>query len=244
MKKSIQYVVTHVIPEVFPFFLNVAIEIPIALSVLQLIVIDLGFELFAALSYAWEPAESPTGLMKTPPRRPVTHDSIIRLRATEARKHKLLIESGKVHPETGEIIERSRGRKILHSLTRPFTVRFWGSFFEKPEGEILVDSSLLSWAFLEVGVIELIGCLTSFFVVLYYGKNPNGGAIFAISPWDSIQINKIGGFAPNNKINYTTSRGNVLVETIFFNSKSIFQNRVKPIPLRLFVKLNRFFISE
>lgn len=55
LKKSIQYIVTHIIPEIVPFMLSVIVPIPVTLNAMQLLVIDLGFELFAALSYAFEP---------------------------------------------------------------------------------------------------------------------------------------------------------------------------------------------
>lgn len=67
LKKAIQYVLTHIIPEVIPQLLFIIVPIPAGLNALQILVIDLGFELFAALQFAWELPESDS-LMKLPPR--------------------------------------------------------------------------------------------------------------------------------------------------------------------------------
>ena len=58
LKKSIQYAVSHIIPEVVPYLLYVVVPIPLALTAIQIIAIDLGFELIAALSFAWEGPET------------------------------------------------------------------------------------------------------------------------------------------------------------------------------------------
>ncbi|KXN64943.1 hypothetical protein CONCODRAFT_44889, partial [Conidiobolus coronatus NRRL 28638] len=80
LKKSIQYTVTHSIPEVLPQLLYVIVPIPLPLSSILILVVDLGFELFAALSFAWDKPETQTGLMKLPPRKPVTAKSVERFR--------------------------------------------------------------------------------------------------------------------------------------------------------------------
>ena len=48
-----------------------------------------------------------------------------------------------------------------------FTREYWADKFENTGAEVLVDGPLLSWAYLEIGLIEAIGALVSFFVVLY-----------------------------------------------------------------------------
>ncbi|CAK7237109.1 hypothetical protein SBRCBS47491_009865 [Sporothrix bragantina] len=49
VKKSIQYSISHSIPEVLPKLLYVIVPIPLPLSAILILVIDLNFELFAAL---------------------------------------------------------------------------------------------------------------------------------------------------------------------------------------------------
>jgi sodium/potassium-transporting ATPase subunit alpha len=62
LKKSIQYTITHTTPEVIPNLLYVIVPIPLPLSAILILVIDLGFELIVALSFAWDPPESEEGL--------------------------------------------------------------------------------------------------------------------------------------------------------------------------------------
>lgn len=64
LKKSIQYTISHSTPEVIPNLLYVIIPIPLPLSAILILAIDLGFELIAALSFAWDPPETKEGLMK------------------------------------------------------------------------------------------------------------------------------------------------------------------------------------
>ncbi|KAJ3080309.1 hypothetical protein HK102_003144, partial [Quaeritorhiza haematococci] len=186
LKKGIQYVVTHSLPEVIPFILFVVVPIPLALGPLQILAVDLGFELLAALSYAFEPPESKTGLMKLPPRKPVTRESVARLRAREAARVAAGLPAGESDPERASTAQASLGRKIMHTLRRPFTAHFWSERFERPEGEVLVDGGVLMWAYIEAGIIQFIGCLTTFFIVLWAGGNPyDEGRAFRISPWDA-----------------------------------------------------------
>ncbi|KAJ3078622.1 hypothetical protein HDU99_000469, partial [Rhizoclosmatium hyalinum] len=79
LKKSVQYVITHTMPEVWANLFYIIIPVPLPLSSILILVVDLGFELFIALSYAWDASENPAGLMKLPPRKPVTPESIERL---------------------------------------------------------------------------------------------------------------------------------------------------------------------
>lgn len=64
LKKSIQYTISHSTPEVIPNLLYVIVPIPLPLSAILILAIDLGFELIAALSFAWDPPETKEGLMK------------------------------------------------------------------------------------------------------------------------------------------------------------------------------------
>jgi len=129
------------------------------------LVIDLGFELIAALSFAWDPPESKEGLMKLPPRKPVNAKTIdiYRRRALRRARAKYDEESGAViAPE-----EQTRFQKIAHSIREVFTREYWSEKFENTGGEVLVDGPLLSWAYLEIGTIEAIGATVAFFVILW-----------------------------------------------------------------------------
>ncbi|HEU5378440.1 MAG TPA: cation-transporting P-type ATPase [Ktedonobacteraceae bacterium] len=68
VRKFILYIFAHAIPEVIPFLLFALSggTIPLPLTVLQILAIDLGTETFPALALGREPAEP--GLMRRPPR--------------------------------------------------------------------------------------------------------------------------------------------------------------------------------
>jgi sodium/potassium-transporting ATPase subunit alpha len=149
-------------------------------------VIDLGFELFAALSFAWDPPESEDGLMKLPPRKPVTPETteIFRRRALRQTRSHFDEEAGVViAPEN-----RTKLQKYQDSVGQVFTKDYWLDRFENTGAEVLVDGPLLSWAYLEIGTIEAIGALTAFFVVMYRR---------GISPYDA-RIMQKGSSAPTN----------------------------------------------
>eukprot|EP01096_Ripella_sp_DP13-Kostka_P016065 TRINITY_DN770_c0_g1_i1.p1 TRINITY_DN770_c0_g1~~TRINITY_DN770_c0_g1_i1.p1 ORF type:complete len:1051 (-),score=455.74 TRINITY_DN770_c0_g1_i1:24-3176(-) len=68
LKKSIAYVLTHAAPEIMPFFCFLLIRLPIPLTTMLVLCIDLGSDMVPAISLAHEPAES--NIMKRKPRNP------------------------------------------------------------------------------------------------------------------------------------------------------------------------------
>jgi sodium/potassium-transporting ATPase subunit alpha len=46
--------------------------------------------------------------------------------------------------------------RLMRKLKAPFTREFWRDRFEPSEGETLVDNKVLSYSYLEVGLIETI----------------------------------------------------------------------------------------
>lgn len=186
LKKSIQYTISHSTPEVIPNLLYVIVPIPLPLSAILILVIDLGFELIAALSFAWDPPETEEGLMKLPPRKPVTPETsnIFRRRALRRTRSHFDEEAGViVSPE-----DQTKMQKFLYSVRQLFTKEYWSDKFENTGAEVLVDGPLLSWAYLEIGLIEALGALTSFFVVMYRR---------GISPHDAYIMQK-GAGSPTN----------------------------------------------
>ncbi|KAI9297875.1 calcium ATPase [Neoconidiobolus thromboides FSU 785] len=165
LKKSIRYTITHTLPEVIPQLLYIIVPIPLLLNPLQILSIDLGFELCLALTFAWDKPESKTGLMKLPPRKPVTEASVERFRRIKAAEIQPTID-----PETGNEKQPSGLKKFFHSVSRIFSKQYWTDLFENNEDETVVDLNLISWAFFEAGVIEVFGAaITSFFVLSYRG---------------------------------------------------------------------------
>lgn len=66
LKKSIAYTLTSNIPEMMPFLMYIIIGIPLPLTLLYILMIDLGTDVFPAVSLAYEKAES--DIMNRPPR--------------------------------------------------------------------------------------------------------------------------------------------------------------------------------
>ncbi|KAL9657714.1 hypothetical protein ABK040_005067 [Willaertia magna] len=67
LKKSIAYTLTHLLPEIGPFLAYIVFGIPLPITGLLILTIDLGTELVAAVSLAYETAES--DIMRIPPRK-------------------------------------------------------------------------------------------------------------------------------------------------------------------------------
>ncbi|KAF7799696.1 hypothetical protein EIP86_010938 [Pleurotus ostreatoroseus] len=153
LKRSIQYTISHSTPEVIPQLLYVVVPIPLPLSAILILVIDLGFELFVALSFAWDKPETKDGLMRMKPRKPVNEHSIMSLKKRALRRTKTIRRD----PETQEVVPPSRWSVWMSQVKAPFTRTWWEDRFERTEDETLVDGKLLSYAYLEAGIIEMAG---------------------------------------------------------------------------------------
>ncbi|EYC18506.1 hypothetical protein Y032_0027g1554 [Ancylostoma ceylanicum] len=77
LKKSIAYTLTSNIPEITPFMCYVIIGIPIPLSLVAILMIDLGTDLWPAIALAYEVPES--DIMQRPPRNP-EYDKLVNIR--------------------------------------------------------------------------------------------------------------------------------------------------------------------
>ncbi|KAI8770548.1 sodium/potassium-transporting ATPase subunit alpha [Biomphalaria glabrata] len=66
LKKSIAYTLTSNIPEITPFLLFIIMSIPLPLGVVTILFIDLGTDMYPAISFAYEPSEQ--DIMKRKPR--------------------------------------------------------------------------------------------------------------------------------------------------------------------------------
>ncbi|KAF8528202.1 aminophospholipid-transporting P-type ATPase [Hysterangium stoloniferum] len=170
LKRSIQYTISHITPEVIPQLLFVVVPIPLPISAIQILVIDLGFELLVALSFAWDPPESKDGLMRLKPRKPVNERSILSLKRRALRRTRTLHRDS----ETQSYTSPSRPRQFLTKIQAPFTKVFWEDLLEPTDNEILVDGRLLSYSYLEAGMIEFVAIIVSYFVVfLKHGFSPS-----------------------------------------------------------------------
>jgi sodium/potassium-transporting ATPase subunit alpha len=66
LKKSIAYTLTSNIPEISPFLVFILAAIPLPLSTIMILAIDLGTDMYPAISLAYETAEN--DIMQRPPR--------------------------------------------------------------------------------------------------------------------------------------------------------------------------------
>ena len=66
LRKFLAYILTSNVPELVPFVAMVALRIPPALTILQILAVDLGTDMVPALALGGEPPEP--GLMRRPPR--------------------------------------------------------------------------------------------------------------------------------------------------------------------------------
>ncbi|CAG8627763.1 337_t:CDS:2 [Paraglomus brasilianum] len=196
LKKSIQYTISHLTPEIAVVLLYVVVPLPLPLSAILILVIDLGYELFAALSFAWDKPESTTGLMKLPPRRPVTAKTTERIRSYALMRTPTITD-----PETGLPKQISRMDRFILRLKKLTSKEWWKQKLDRGEGEILVDGNVLSWAYLEIGIIESIGAIISYLVVL----NHNG-----ITPSDARDMQNQGVYFVDGSPDYVTSSGKTL----------------------------------
>ena len=188
LKKSVKYTLTHIMPEVLANLVYLVAQIPNPLNALQIIVIDMGFELFVALTYAWEVPESiQNGLMAQIPRKPVTPRSIDLLRrdnAVEEKKRKEIDACvyGKEHrfaqTESQDLDgEATHGNRLLdikyffahvrYWFAHLFDLEEWRLWMTPREGQVLISNDIQSWAYFEGGLIESVGCFLVYFLVFY-----------------------------------------------------------------------------
>jgi sodium/potassium-transporting ATPase subunit alpha len=68
IRKFTNYVLASNVPEILPYLLYVVLPVPLALSIVQILSIDLGTDMVPAIALGQEPADADT--MQRPPRRP------------------------------------------------------------------------------------------------------------------------------------------------------------------------------
>ena len=79
--------------------------------------------------------------------------SIMSLKKRALRRTKTLLRD----PETQEVIRPSKFSEFMAKVKAPFTRQFWEDALERTDDETLVDGKLLSYAYLEAGLIEFAG---------------------------------------------------------------------------------------
>lgn len=164
LKKSFRYTMTHSTPEILAFVLFVLLGMPLPLSPMLLLFIDLGTELGPAISYAWEPPES--DLMLIPPRKVLGVDN---LGAPAAAPKSKCSAAFTFDPDNSS--KNSLVRIWNWYVLRPFSA-ISKKFHHVETGEVLVDDELLVWCYLLGGIIEAIGCFLTFLFIMYQNDIP------------------------------------------------------------------------
>lgn len=82
----------------------------------------------------------------------VNERSILLLKRRALRRSKTVVRD----PESQECIIAPKFKQFLQRLKAPFTKIFWEDMFKENGNEKLVDSGLLSYSYLEAGIIETI----------------------------------------------------------------------------------------
>jgi len=145
LKKSIRYTLSHIITEVIPFLVFIILAVPLPLSSLLILFIDLGTELGPAISFAWEVPES--DLMLIPPR-------------------KVLCTETKSNANFDMEVGRRAGNPPPRSLFARTWFKIRKQFRRNETGEVLVDNDLLVWSYLQAGIIESIGAFGAYLIVM------------------------------------------------------------------------------
>jgi hypothetical protein len=82
----------------------------------------------------------------------VTENSIIKLKQRALMGRTMT----RMDTESGRRRRPSWLSSTIYKLKQPFTRRYWVHLFERNDNETLVDSKLLSYAYLEAGLIETV----------------------------------------------------------------------------------------
>lgn len=148
LKKSIRYTITHTMGEVLPFIAFIVLGIPLPINSMLLLVVDLGSELGPAISFAYEPAE--TGLMT-------------RSASDLGSEHYMASSPNAIKEQNSsegnvKIAEKSFGNRLTQK---------WPFKKKSKRGEVLVDTEMLVWAFLQGGIIMSAGAFAAYLTSLY-----------------------------------------------------------------------------
>ncbi|RKO97786.1 aminophospholipid-transporting P-type ATPase, partial [Caulochytrium protostelioides] len=167
LKKAIQYSLSHIMAEIIPYVCAILFGLPFSLTFLQILVVDLGFELFLTLSFAWDPVEDQAAMMTMPPRRPFNPDL---LRPGRRRR----CDQPRTGPErrcSGSVAGREQRRnqataQPLHRIHgRVTNDAYAATLLAGTAHNALVDRELLYWAYLEAGMLEFCAAYLTFLVV-------------------------------------------------------------------------------
>lgn len=143
LKKSIAYTLTSNIPEICPFIAFILLQVPLPLTTVLILCIDLGTDMIPAIAFAYEHAE-------------------------------------------------------LDIMSR---------FPRNPKFDVLVGKKMISWSYLQVGMIQQFGAFFTYFYVMNdYGVRP--GTLLGLDPQDGYFPASGDVYNPNMPFNGNSNGGN------------------------------------
>jgi sodium/potassium-transporting ATPase subunit alpha len=132
---------------------DLTFELCVAVSILQVAYLLSSILTNQQLSFAWDKPETADGLMRMNPRKPVTEKSIVILKKRALRRNLKIAR----RVSTGhQSMLQSRLCAVRRKLRALFSKDFWADMWEDTGKETLVDRKLLSYSYLEAGVIETL----------------------------------------------------------------------------------------
>jgi len=153
LKKSIAYTLTSNIPEISPFLFFIVLSIPLPLGTVTILFIDLGTDLWPAISLAYEKAES--DIMKRMPRDPLK-DRLVNERL-------ISVSYGQIG-----MIQASAGFFVYFVIMaengfRPSRLLGLRKDWDNIDNESVVDSYGQEWSYADRKILEYT-CHSAFFV--------------------------------------------------------------------------------
>ena len=179
LRKCVRYVISHIMPVSVGLGVFVITLIPIPITPLLIMVIDLLADIWPAVAFAWEPAEgdimrhqprnidnvkTPTEIDSPPP--PTTAIG-------ENGPHQDPVVS------SGPVVEVPRNRLIafLHRI-----------YADPIKGKSLVDTPTVLWAFAQAGIISSVACFGAYLI----------GVAFSHLPWNLLFNSFLTYFTPTS----------------------------------------------
>ncbi|PAA67335.1 hypothetical protein BOX15_Mlig006173g1 [Macrostomum lignano] len=155
LKKSIAYTLTSKVPEMVPFIFFIVLGLPLALGTVHILCIDLGTDMFPAISFAYESAEN--DIMSRAPRNP-SRDRLVNGRLI-----------GMAYGQIG-MLQAAAGWLVYfcimaHNGFLPRRLFFLREPWDNRTEDSLEDSFGQEWTYNERKKLEM-SCQTGFFIAI------------------------------------------------------------------------------
>lgn len=187
LKKSVRYLLSHIVPEGIPFIIQSFYSGFVAMKPIHILMIDVLFEMFVATSFSWESEND--NVMKLPPRRPAG-SQVAELLLRKNEFNSKLINADE---EQGDL---QVPLTLMQKLKGLLTLEYWvlkKDFIFADMGESLVDTSTLTYSYLEAGILITVGS----YVSTLYVKNEQKEAAFF---WSVIIMQAFNVFACKSRL--------------------------------------------